>query len=235
MRLYKRMTIISALIALVSFLISILLHYFFICDNEIDFWINLCLGLFSGAILTVFTSIISYYHERRTTLEKFVYHTRSLLSYLNKYHEDMPIEEKIHFYFGYCDLDKSDWDMDIGNMDFFFEKVTGNFKYIYNEIYKPILDFDKAVANYKYDFHNYLNTTNKNDFRIIIEKYLSELQGYLLKKTEKDIPTEYDDNGNIENVYKYTYEIPKLVFDIKTQLSGHYYEIMYGKNIKRDK
>lgn len=56
-----------------------------------------------------------------------------------------------------------------------------------------------------------------------------------MKKTEKDITTEYDDNGNIENVYKYTYEIPKLVFDIKTQLSGHYYEIMYGKNIKRDK
>lgn len=233
MRLYKRMTIISALIALISFLISIFLHYFLTSNKEIDFWINLCLGLFSGAILIVFTSIISYYHEKRRTLEGFLYHILNILSYLNKYQENMSITQKTEFYLNYYDLDKSNLDMDIGNMDFFFEKITGDFKYIYNNIYKPILDFNNNIAKHIWHFRWYLDGTGKKD--VEIKEFLSELQEYLLDKVETDAPIEYDDDGKVIATCT-CYEVnPKLVNNIQDKIYYHYFEIMYGKrSIKRE-
>ncbi len=227
MRVYKRMTIISAIIAVCSLLIAIILHYLFASSREIDFWIDVSLGLFSGAILTVLTSVISYLHERRRTLESFANHTRSILSYLNKYQENMSLTQKIEFYLDYYDLDKSDWDMDIGNMNFFFERITGHFKYIYNNIYKPIFDFDKHVANHVWHFRWYLDGSGKND--AVMEDFLSELQDYLLEKSETDIPTEYDENGKVVNVCHCSYIKSKLVDEIQEKLNGYYFEIMYGK------
>lgn len=230
MRLYKRMTIISALIALISFLISIFMHYFFTSNKEIDFWINLCLGLFSGAILIVFTSIISYYHERRRTMEIFIYNTNRILFYLNKYQESMSIEQKINFYLEYIELDKSAWDMDFGNMDFFLKE---NIEYIYEKIYKPILDFNNAVLNHAWHFRWYLDGTGKKD--VEIKKFLSELQEYLLDKVETDVPMEYDDDGKVIATCT-CYEVnPKLVNNIQDKIYDHYFEIMYGKrSIKRE-
>ena len=77
--------------------------------------------------------------------------------------------------------------MDIGNMDFFFENKTHDFQYIYTAIYKPILDFNRAVENHVWHFRWYLDGTGKND--TVMEKFLLELQEYLLEKNEQDIPT----------------------------------------------
>ena len=38
----------------------------------------------------------------------------------------MSLEDKMKFYLDYYDLDKSVWDADYGNMDFFAEKTTEN-------------------------------------------------------------------------------------------------------------
>ena len=130
MRAYKRMAKFSILIAIISLLIAILLNFCFAIDKT-GFWINVCLGLFGSATLTILTSVVSYFHEKRQTLENFVYHTRQILSYLNKYQESMSLEQKLKFYLDYHDLDKSAWDMDIGNMDFFSENKTHDFQYIY--------------------------------------------------------------------------------------------------------
>ena len=231
MKVYKRMTIISALVAVGSFLIAILLNYVCISCKEIDFWIDVFLGLFSGAILTTLTSVISYCHEKRRTLEYFVNHTQNILSYINKYQESMSLTQKIKFYLDYFDLDKSDWDMDIGNMDFFFEKITGNFKYIYNSIYKPILDFDNNVAKHVWHFRWYLDGSGKND--AVMEDFLSELQEHLLEKIETDITIEYDDKGKAIAVCHCSGVNPKLVNDIQKELNGHCFEIMYGKKSTR--
>lgn len=96
MRAYKRMTKFSILIAIISLLIAILLNFCLVVDKT-GFWVNVCLGLFGSAALTILTSIVSYFHERRQTLESFVYHTRQILSYLNKYQESMPLEQKLNF------------------------------------------------------------------------------------------------------------------------------------------
>ena len=108
MRAYKKMTIISALIAILAFLGAVYMHYYFPCD-ETEFWINVCLGLFGSAALTVLTSVVSYWHERIKTLENFLYHTRQLLSAANKYQEHMTLEQKIQFFLEYSEFDKIAW------------------------------------------------------------------------------------------------------------------------------
>lgn len=59
MRAYKKMTIIATLIAIIALLVAIFLHYCCPC-YETEFWINVCLGLFGSAALTVLTSVVSY-------------------------------------------------------------------------------------------------------------------------------------------------------------------------------
>lgn len=226
MRVYKKLIIITAIITFASLISAIVMHYIFPSD-ETDFWINVCLGIFGSAVLTTLSSIISYNHEKRKTLENFLYHTRQLLSVANKYQEHMTLEEKIRFFLAYSEFDKIAWDADYGNIDFFFERITKNREYIYNSIYKPILDFNDAVANHVWHFRWHLDGSGKND--VVMQSFVSELQEYLLKIDEQDLPTEYDENGNAISFCRYTSTCPKLVFDVKKELAGRYYEILYGK------
>lgn len=226
MKIYKNMTVITAIIAILSLVAAMIMHYLFPC-SETDFWINVCLGIFGSAFLTILTSIMSYNHEKVKTLENFLYHTRQILSVANKYQEHMTLEEKMRFFLEYSEFDKIAWDADFGNMSFLFEKTTHNQKYIYDNIYKPILDFNHAVANHVWHFRWHLDGSGKND--AVMQKFVDELQGYLLRITEQDIPTEYNENNNPISFCHYRSTEPKLVFDVKKELGGRYYDIMYGK------
>ena len=75
MRPYKRLTIICGMISFFSLAICLCLHYFAICD-ESDFWINVCLAVFGSALLSSLTSLVTYFHEKRSTLEGFMYHCK---------------------------------------------------------------------------------------------------------------------------------------------------------------
>lgn len=226
MKVYKKMTIVTVAIAMLSLAAAMIMHYFIPCA-ETDFWINVCLGIFGSAFLTMLTSVMSYQHEKVKTLENFLYHTRQILSVANKYQEHMTLDEKIRFFLEYREFDKIAWDADFGNLDFFFEKITHNRKYIYYTIYKPILDFNSAVSNHVWHFRGHLDGSGKND--VVMQRFVDELQDYLLKITEQDIPTEYDENENPVSFCHYRTTEPKLVFNVKRELGGRYYDIMYGK------
>ena len=230
MRIYKKMIKISFVVAVGAFFLAIFMHYCFQC-NETEFWINVCLGLFGSAALTVLTSIVSYWHERIKTLENFLYHTKQILSRVNKYQESMTLEQKLQFFIDYYEFDKIDWDCDMGNIDFFFEPITKDRKYIYYSIYKPLLDFNNAVAKHIWHFRWHLDGSGKNDE--VIQSFVRELQGYLLKIEERKIPTEYDENGNVISFSNCKMLHPKLVCDIKNELMGRYYEVLYGKKVIR--
>ena len=77
MRAYKRMAKFSILIAIISLLIAIFLNFCFVID-KMGFWTNVCLGVFGSATLTILTSDVSYFHEKRQTLENFVYHMKKV-------------------------------------------------------------------------------------------------------------------------------------------------------------
>lgn len=232
MRVYKILIIISAALAALSLGSAILLNYGF-TNLKLDFCVNVCLSIFGGAVLTILTSIVSYQYERHKILEGFFYHTKHLLAYLNKYNTNMPLEQKIHFFLDYHDLDRSAWDADFGEMDFFFEPFHKSREYIYDKIYNPILEFNAAVANYAWHFRWHIDGTVKNDR--VMRNFVSKLEVFLIKTTKQEAPVEYDVEGNVVSTNFYTTVVPKLFFQIETELSGRFYDILYSKRKRRAK
>lgn len=230
MRLNKKLIIISTVITVFSFVIAFYLYFYCVYCGK-DFWVNILVGIFGGAFLTIITSTVSYSRDKQICLESFSYHTRQLLSYLNKYQENMSIEQKIQFYLDYADLDKTSWDMDYGSIDFLFETICGGGKYIYDSIYKPILDFNSAVSNRVWHFRWYLDGSGRNER--VINDFLNELQNYLLEKETQEIPTQVDEQENVISTCKYSYTKPKLTANINQELSGRYYDLMYGRKARK--
>ncbi len=226
MRPYKKLTLVCGIISLISLGICLCLHYCFNCD-EANFWVNVCLAVFGSALLTSLTSLVTYFHERRTTLENFMYHCQQLLHSLNKYQDSMSLEEKMKFFLDYHDIDKSAWDSDYGNMDFFLDRFTGARNYIYKKIYLPILQFNQAVNKHAWHFRWYFDGSGKNV--PAMEIFVAQLERYLLYRDEHSVPTEYDDAGNPISFCEVTSLESKLVREIAQELNGKYFDIMYGK------
>lgn len=225
MRPYKRLTLICGIISFFSLVICLFLHYFI--GNESDFWINVCLAVFGSALLSALTSLVTYFHEKRSTLESFMYHCKSILHVLNKYQDSMSLEEKMKFYLDYHDIDKSAWDAAYGNMDFFTERITSKRKYIYEKIYLPILKFNQAVNKHVWHFRWYFDGSGKNESVMIM--FVEQLEQHLLYRDEKDILTDYDEAGKPIAFCETTSLESKLVREISQELDGKYYSIMYGK------
>ena len=80
MTIYKRSFVLTLVISIVSFFGAVTLNY----AMQEQFWCNVLLGVFGGAILTAITSIMGYFVERRKTLEQFYLETIKLLKRYNK-------------------------------------------------------------------------------------------------------------------------------------------------------
>lgn len=226
MKPYKRLTIICGIISLVSFVVCLCLQYLIVC-NEADFWVNVCLAIFGSSLLTLLSSLVSYFHEKRVTLENFMYHCKQLLQVLNKYQASMSLSEKMKFFLAYHDIDKSGWDAAYGNMDFLLDRFTGNRNYIYENLYRPIILFNQAVGQHVWHFRWYFDGSGKNND--VMEIFVAQLEQHLLYRSEQSIPKDYDKNGNVVSFAEMTSIESKLVREILQELNGRYYEIMYGK------
>lgn len=236
MKTYKKLTIFTGLLAIVTFVAAIILHYGSTPDDVVatsnrDFWINVCLALFGSGALTFLTSIVTYHFERIKTMESFLCHTRQILARLNRYKEQTTLEEKIRFFLDYHDFDISAWDSDFGSMDFFFDRGQEKWMYIYYKIYLPILQFGAAVDKHVWHFRWHVDGTATNE--AVMKRFVGELEDYLIKREEKVIPTVYDENGTPTAFCKQTMVEPKLVLEIKRELAGHYYDMIYGKRIAK--
>lgn len=226
MRPYKQLTIICFFLSLASLVSCLFLHYCCNC-GEADFWGNICLAVFGSALLTALSSMVSYLHERRNALEVFSYQCKHLLHFLNKYQASMSLEEKMHFFLDYHDMDKSGWDFGFGSLDFFFERCSGNRKYIYEKIYLPLSRFNQAVNGHVWHFRWYFDGSGKNSS--VMEMFVEQLENHLLYREEMEIPNEYDHSGNPISFLEKTSLETKLVREIAAELDGKYMEILYGK------
>lgn len=224
MRLYKKLTYFSGVVSAISFVVCLFLHYNFSC-NESEFWVNVCLALFGSALLTTLSSIVSYFQERRSTLEGFSYHCKQILHILNKYQESMSLEEKMRFYLDYHDFDKTSFDVDYGNIDFFLERVTKDREYIYQKIYLPILNFNKAVNRHVWHFRWYFDGSGKNIS--VMEIFVNQLEHYLIYQEESELPATDVQHGNTLEEMISTES--RLVSEISNQLNTRYYDILYLK------
>lgn len=111
MRLQKRTIQITFVITLVScFLYAILI---FAWNPQVDslqdhakiYLSNIIVGIIGSAIATFAVSLISYFRDERTTLEKFVKKQRKLFSCSARYPRHGTADEKVHWLEEYCDCE----------------------------------------------------------------------------------------------------------------------------------
>ena len=101
MKVYKISVYITMGLTILSALAALITHYR-INSSEGDFWSNVALAIFGSAFLTLITSLIGYFVERRRILQDFSSRTKIILKQLNKYQVDWPVEKKIDFFLSYA-------------------------------------------------------------------------------------------------------------------------------------
>lgn len=213
MTIYKRSFVLTLVISIVSFFGAVTLSY----AMQEQFWCNVLLGVFGGAILTAITSIMGYFVERRKTLEEFYLETIKLLKRYNKYQTDLTLNQKINFFLELSNYDTAYWGTTYARIDLFDKKSK---EYIYQKIYKPLLDAHKKACSHTWHFEMQINGTAVND--AVMEKFVNELETIIIREEEYVVG-----NDNNEYIVKGGYNHIVKKFD--AELNGRYYEIMYGK------
>lgn len=220
MKNYVISTRITAALTCLSFIDTLILHYGF-HGADADFWCNVCLAAFGSGLLTFITSCIGYATEKRHTLESFSYSTRSLLHILNKYDLDWNLEKKIDFFLDYTDIDKSVWDAYLGGICFMFDPCKEKYKYVFQKIYKPILDVNQKIAEHEAHFKWHKDGSGKND--VVMANFVNEIESLFMEKITSNHMLEDGQEFQTTTVQN------KLVHSILEELNGEYYDMMYNK------
>ena len=118
MTIYKRSFVVTLVISVISFLIAAILNYVM----QEQFWCNVLLGIFGGAVLTSITSIMGYFVGRRHALEEFYLETIKLLKRYNKYQTDLTPDQKINFFLELSNYDMEYWGTTYARIDLFNKK-----------------------------------------------------------------------------------------------------------------
>ena len=163
MTVYKRSVIVTASISIVSLIIVIIINYVGIET----FWSDVCLGLFGSSILTMITSIIGYFVERKNCMEGFYTETLKFAGRLKRYYYITELEEKI---------------------DFFCKKQRD---YIYHKIYVPLKKIDDDISMCEWHFRMYKCGTGGK--QSVIADYVNEIEKYFYEIEDID---DFFENGN---------------------------------------
>ena len=226
MRIYKNSIIVTAIISIASFITSFLLKFNFM-GKEAEFCYDISMGVFSGAILTLITSIIGYRVERRKVLEAFWSYTHKVLHQINMYQEKMTLEQKVDFFINFHDTDRIEWSNALGEISFLFDWKRKNFLYIYNSIYKPIYDLCNVIASHYWKFKWHKDGSGRNEK--VMQYYIDEIEPLIIKRYPEEIPTGADEEVNAISKMIYAKVHNRLVRNITDELYNKYYIIMYGK------
>jgi hypothetical protein len=211
--IYKRSFVVTLVISVISFLIAAILNY----AMQEQFWCNVLLGIFGGAVLTSITSIIGYFVERRHALEEFYLETIKLLKRYNKYQTDLTLDKKINFFLELSNYDMEYWGTTYARIDLFNKKSK---KYIYEKIYSPLTYAHKKACSHTWNFEMHVNDTGVNN--AAMKEFVSEIEPAIIREEERVVG-----NGDNEYVTKNVHN--HIVEIIDAELNGKYYEIMYGK------
>jgi len=182
--IYKRTIKVTGTITLVSFLECLALHYLCV-SKEADFGCNIALGIFGSSLLTLISSIVGYRVECKRAIEKFYYYTNKILKQINQYQLNMSLEEKIDFLLEYVENDKIEWDSCLGDIDLIFDFGKEKFKYIYNSIYKPLRELQRAIQNHYWHFKWHKDGSGKNNK--VMENFIAEIEPLIFDKKEEQI------------------------------------------------
>ena len=214
MTIYKKGVLISCVLVVISMCGALILNYAF----QEQFWCNVLLGVYGSSLLTLITSLIGYFADRKAVMEQFYTNTLKLLNKFNRYQNDFSLEQKINFYLDLADYDITDWDMSFGKMDFFF---NGNRAYIYAKIYKPLLETYHKSCSHSWHFRMHTNGTGVNE--VVMQHFVDEIEPSILEKKALIHNAGKDDEVSGTSIKN------KIEENILTELDGKYYALMYGK------
>jgi hypothetical protein len=182
-----------------------------------QFWCNVFLGVFGSALLTLITSLIGYFTERRSCMEGFYVECKKMLKLYSRYQRVWPLDDKIDFFLAVDDYDISQWTMYYGKMDFFVKKEK---IYIFNEIYTPLRVIRQKITQQNCKYREHKNGISKNEavmeaYSKEIEEYIFDIKKYIHNAEQGAVCSSVVHNSIVETILQ--------------KLDGKYYEIMYGK------
>ena len=180
--------------------------FFNFCTDTDPFWCNLLLGVFGSGLLTFITSVIGYQVERRKTFEGFSYCTKQLLKALNKYQASWTLDEKIDFFLALHDVSWFDWDRYFGDFCFLFDWNHKNRTYIYE------------------------NGSGRNEK--VMGIFVQEIEDIIMETSTKMFYG--DGEPQPEKGFPITQTRNKIVEDVKQELNGEYYRLMYGSKTYKE-
>lgn len=214
MSIYKRGFIITTTLSIFSLVIAIGLNYVL----EEQFWCNVCLGVFGSSILTAITSIVGYFVERKNVTEGFYIETVKVVREINKYQNDLRLDDKIDFFLSLSKYDTTTWDMYYSQMDFFRKQYRKN---VYKRIYYPVLTVLKKASSHEWHFRMHKNGTGRNE--TVMQNFADEIENVILEKIQRKCEVDEKQECVVTGVKN------KVVEDILDELNGWYYEMMYGR------
>lgn len=203
-------------LCIISFMISLILDY--AVKNK--YWSNIFIGIFASGLLALLLSIISYNVERQKALEDFYIQANKALNIFNLYENNGDIERSMDIVIEMANYDYICLDNAYGNIDFIFGNKRLR-KYIYNDIYKPIIDLKNLIIEKAFHFKEYKKTVNGN--LKVMKMFIDEIDNVIMFRDCKELSD--------ESICKMNYSYNKFVRNIRDELNSEYYKIMYGNNM----
>ena len=220
MRVNKISICVTTLITISSLAIAIALNYF--C---FEFVANTVIGVFASGFLALILAIIGYFVERRKTLERFYTYAQKSASNFNRFENGGDLERSINSVLAMGQFDYVELDNAYGDIDFlFFNKKSKT--YIYDKIYYPIIKARHVITEKCFYFREYRKAIRGNTQ--VMRQFLQDIAEVLLSVTTKE-----GFNGMGKSmVMEFTHN--KLVEDLRSELDGEFYKLMYPLKRKED-
>ena len=214
MRENKIAIICSSVISLASLAASIILH----CCN-CDYTSNLFAGIFASGVLTLMIAAINYSVARRRTLESFYSYAQKAVSNYNLFENDGDLERSIDSVLRMNQFDYLALDTAYGDMCFLFHDKA-NRRYVYEKIYSQTLTLRNLISEKSFHFREYRKAVNGN--KPVMRNFIEEIDSAIMERKTIDI-------SNVDVTTSMTSVRNRVVQQLKTELNGKYYELMYGK------
>lgn len=213
MRLNKIIVYCSGAISIISLLVAICCH---LAGSE--FAASIFVSLFASAVLALALGIIGYCTSRRSTMEKFYSYALKVAATYNKYDNEDGLEVAIDSVLKMDDFDYLELDNAYGDMSFFFHDKRTR-KYIYDAIYSKTLDIRNLIKEKSYHFKIYRKSVNGN--KAVMQKFIDEIDTAIMARSTHVCRNEDGTEMTIASREN------KLVFDLRKEIGGKYYDLMY--------
>lgn len=208
-------------ISIFLFIVLLMMHVKGVdSSQEGSFWANIILGVFGSFLVAAATAFMSYWVERKGTLESFLRNTKKILHSLRKYDFEWDKDKKIQFLKEFIEEDREAWDAAYTDICFISEGRTPNSDhvYIYEGIYKPIQDLVMMVDS----FVNEVKVADKGILKDLnVEERIRDIEDSLAHHEEYD--TEFE-KGKITHC---DFRWDHLTVRVQEELGGRYYRIMH--------